>query len=75
MLKSKSRVIVSLVASVLIVIVSFNFVPRDVAILTSRTPPRQVLDYILNFIIFFVAVYLLLTLFTVIIRKVSPRSK
>ena len=75
MLKSKTRFLVSLVASVLIVILSFNSVPRDVAILASRTPMRQMLDYILNFVIFFVTVYLLLSLFTFIINKFSPRSK
>jgi len=75
MLKSKSRFIVSLIASVLIVVLSFYFVPRDVTILASRTPIRQVLDYTLNFVVFFVAVYLLLSLVTLIINKVSPRSR
>ena len=69
MLKSKSRLIVSLVASLLIVIFLFNFVPRDVVILASRTPARQMLDYILNFVVFFAAVYLLLSLFTFIKKK------
>ena len=74
-MKSKSRFIVSLVASVLIVILSFSFVPRDITALASRTPIRQVLDYILNFVVFFGAVYLLLSLFAFIIKRVSPRSK
>jgi hypothetical protein len=74
-LKSKSRFIVSLVASVLIVVFSFYFVPRDVTILASRPPIRQVLDYILNFVVFFVAIYLLLSLVSFIINKVSRRPK
>ena len=61
--------------SVLIVIFSFSFVPRDVAILASRTPAQQVLDYIINFVIFLVAVYLLLSLLALIKRKVFPGSK
>lgn len=75
MVISKSRSIASLAASVLIVILSFTFVPRDIAILAARTPTRQVLDYILNFILFFVVIYVLLTILAFIIKKVSSRSK
>lgn len=75
MLKAKSRLIVSLVISILTVVYLFNFVPRDIAIIASRTPARQVLDYTLNFVIFFVAVYLLLTLLAFVTKKVFPHSK
>ena len=73
MLKRKSRFIISLVTSVLIVIFSLSFVPRDVVVLASRTPARQAFDYILNFVTFFVAVYLLLSLFAFIEKKLRKK--
>ena len=69
MRKNKTRIIISSLASILVVFYVLNFVPRNVMILASRTLPRQILDYIVNFLIFFAVVYLLITLFLYIKKK------
>jgi hypothetical protein len=71
MLKNKIRLTLSAVFSTLFVYYCFNFVPRNVAILATRTLERKILDYILNFAIFFVVFYLILELLAFIFKKRS----
>jgi hypothetical protein len=68
---SKIRIIVSAIASILLVFYFFNFVPRDIAILASRSLGRQILDYALNFAVFFVGFYFLLSVATFLYRKIT----
>ena len=56
------------IVSVVIVIYCFNFIPKYSAILATRTLGRQIADYCLNFLIFFVAIYLFLTLIIYLIK-------
>ncbi|MDP2873936.1 MAG: hypothetical protein Q8N84_01400 [bacterium] len=75
MLKNRYKIVVSALASLLMVFYLFNFIPRNVMLLASRTPTRQVLDYLLNSALFFVGIYLLLSLVAFVTKKVFPRSK
>jgi len=65
----------SLGLSVIIVIYSMNFVPRNVAIMAERTLARQIFNYAINIILFFIVIYLLLSLFTWVYKKIFSRKK
>jgi len=69
MLTKKLKIIVSSVVSALFVFCAFHFNPRNIAILASRSLERQIFAYILNFVIFFVVVYLVLSLFNFLAKK------
>lgn len=71
MLKNKTRLILAAGFSVLAVYYFFNFVPRNVAILATRTSERIILDYTVNFVIFFVVFYLILSLGVYIFKKLA----
>lgn len=58
---SLKRVIVSSVISIALEFYSFNFVPRNINILATRSVYVQIFDYILNFVIFFLIIYLLIS--------------
>jgi surface polysaccharide O-acyltransferase-like enzyme len=75
MFKSKSRIIISSIVSVILVFISFNFNPRDIAILATRSVGRQIFDYVLNFVIFFAAIYLIISLLIFVYNKFVPKSK
>lgn len=70
---SKSRVIVTTVLSILFVFYAFNFVARNTNIIASKTLGVQVFDYALNFVIFFVVIYLALCLLSFIYQKIFTR--
>jgi len=72
---SKLRLIITGIVSILLVFYAFNFVPRNSNIVASRTLGIQVFDYVLNFIIFFVALYLISCLLTYIYQKLFTNSK
>jgi len=56
---SSKRAIISGILSILLVFYFFNFIPRNINILSTRSLGVQIFDYILNFLIFFVIIYLL----------------
>jgi hypothetical protein len=69
MFLSAKRGIISAVLSVLLEFYAFNFVPRNVSIIATRSFSRQIFDYALNFVIFFIAFYLMITLATYLIKR------
>jgi hypothetical protein len=72
---SKVRAIISAVVALILVFYALNFTPRAIAILATRSFVVQVLDYIVNFLLFFVVVYLAATLVAFIIRSFRPKSR
>jgi hypothetical protein len=72
---SKVRAIVSAVVALLLVFYALNFTPRAIAILATRSFVIQVLDYLLNFTLFFVVIYLVASLIAFTIRSFRPKSK
>lgn len=70
---SKTRIIIAGVLSILLVFYFLNFIPRSVNILASRTFVRQILDYLLNFVIFFVATYLPLAAISFLYTKIFKK--
>ena len=53
----------------------FNFVGSDAAIIAARTLPRQILDYVFNFVVFFVFFYLAITFFDCLVKGVRKCLK
>lgn len=51
----------------------FNFVPRNINILATRSLARQTFAYVLNFALFFILAYLFLTLLAYLVRAVSAK--
>lgn len=74
-LNNRGKIIITGVISILAVYGSFNLVPRNMAILASRTPGRQIVDYLINFVLFFIVIYLLWSLAAWMVKKISSRSK
>ncbi|HBL51798.1 MAG TPA: hypothetical protein DDZ05_01055 [Candidatus Blackburnbacteria bacterium] len=68
---SKKRALASAIISLLFVFYAFNFVPRNINLLETRSLLRQLLAFGLNFVLFFIASYLILTL----IASLIPHSK
>jgi len=54
---------------------AFNFVPRNINIIATRSLSVQILDYIFNFLMFFAAIYLAVTLIVYFIKWLSPKNK
>ncbi len=75
MFLSIRRLIIASVLALALEFVAFNFIPAYARIIASRTLPRQVGDWVVNLLVFFVVFYLLLTLAAWLIRKVSPPTK
>jgi len=75
MIKNKLKIIISSIISIVFVFYAFNFNPRNVAILATRSLGRQIFAYILNFVIFGVIIYLILSLFVFIQKKILQTSK
>jgi hypothetical protein len=69
----KIRGIISAVLALLLEFYAFNFVARNINIITTRTLSRQILDYAFNFVIFFIVFYLILTLARYLIKKIFSR--
>lgn len=72
---SKIRTIVSGVLSAILVFYAFNFVPRNINVIATRTLTVQLFDYALNFLIFFIAFYLILSLAMYIYSKVIGKKR
>lgn len=68
---SKKRVLFVSIASLLLEFYAFNFIPRNVNIIATRTIFVKILDYALNFLIFFLAIYLVSTLIIFIVEKLK----
>lgn len=71
MSKSKTRILISLGIATILVFYIFNFVPPAATIVASRTLGRQIFDYVLNIAIFTAVIYLGLSLFSFILRKLK----
>jgi hypothetical protein len=71
---SKNRSIISAILSIIIVFYAFNFVPRNLNIVASRTLLVQIFDYGFNFLIFFISFYLIVSLATYIYWKISEKK-
>lgn len=72
---STKRGVVSVVLALLLEFYAFNFVPRNINIIVTRSLTRQIFDYILNFAIFFIVIYLLVTLIVYISRKFFAKKR
>jgi hypothetical protein len=72
---SKIRLIIAAVIAIILEFYSFNFVPRNANIVASRSLPIQFLDYLLNFVIFFVSIYLVACLLTYVYQKLLKPKK
>ena len=70
---SVRRAIIAAVLALLSEFYAFNFIPRNIAILATRSLSIQIGDYIFNFLIFFIVFYLVLTLGAYLIKKFSPK--
>jgi len=68
---SKKRIFIVSVISLLLEFYAFNFIPRNVNIIATRTIFVKILDYTLNFLIFFLAIYLVSTLIIFIVEKLK----
>jgi hypothetical protein len=71
---SVRRGIIAAVLSLLFEFYAFNFIPRNIAIMATRSSAVQKIDYLINFLIFFIVFYLVLTLGAYLIQKFSPKS-
>jgi hypothetical protein len=69
------RGIIAAVLAIVVEFYAFNFVPRNIAIMATRSLAVQKVDYVINFLIFFIVFYLVLTLGAWLIKKFSPKSK
>lgn len=68
---SKKRALISAIISLTFVFYAFNFVPKNINIIETRSLPRQIFGYGLNFVLFFIVIYLILTL----IARLIPHSR
>ncbi len=75
MFLSIRRGILAAVLALVLEFYAFNFVPRNIAIMATRSFSRQVNDYLINFLLFFIGFYLVLTFAAWLIKKYSPKSK
>lgn len=72
---SLKRAIWSAVGAIIVDFYAFNFVPRNINIIATRSLSVQILDYIFNFAMFFAAIYLIVTLIVYLIKWLSPKNK
>ena len=72
---SIKRGIIAAILAIILEYYAFNFVARNIRIIATRSFPRQIADYALNFAVFFVVFYLILTLGSYIFKKITSKSK
>lgn len=72
---SKPRLIFTGILSALLVFYLLNFIPRNINIVASRSFGGQLFDYFLNFVIFFLVIYIISCLLTFAYQKLSKYSK
>lgn len=70
---SKKRVVVAAAIASLFAFYVFNFVPRNINVLSTRPLARQIFAYVLNFALFFILAYLFLTLLAYLVRTISSK--
>jgi hypothetical protein len=75
MLLSIRRGIIAGFLTLLFEFYAFNFVPRNIAIMATHSLSAQKVDYLINFLLFFIVFYLVLTFGAYLIKKISPKSK
>lgn len=71
---SWKMILLSFGLSVLFVIYSMNFIPRNIAIMAERTLSRQIFNYAVNILLFFVVIYLILSLLVWIYKKILIKN-
>lgn len=71
---SKKRVWAAAILSLVLIFYFFNFVQRNVDIIETRSMGRRIFDYGLNFAIFFVVIYLVLTLLIYLYKLVVTKK-
>jgi hypothetical protein len=71
---SKKRVWAAVILSLALIFYFFNFVQRNIDIIETRSIARKIFDYGLNFAIFFVAIYLALTLLIYLYKLVVTKK-
>jgi hypothetical protein len=69
------RAIIAAVLAAVLEFYAFNFIPRNIAIMATRSPSVQKVDYLINFLLFFIVFYLVLTLGAYLINRFSSKSK
>lgn len=72
---TKLRLVVTAIISLLLVFYLFNFVPRNINIVASRSLAIKIFDYILNFIIFFVVIYIAASLIVFVYQSIFKSTK
>ncbi len=72
---STRRIGLSLPLAIALVAYSFLFVPRNINILTTRTPLVKVLDFALNLVLFFVVIYLVASFLAYLIEIIFRPKK
>jgi hypothetical protein len=75
MLVSMRRGVFAAVLAIVLEFYAFNFIPRNIAIMETRSLAIQKVDYLINFLIFFFAFYLVMTLGAYLVKKFTPKSK
>jgi hypothetical protein len=70
---SKSRGIISSILALVLIFYAFNFIPRNINIIATRSLGRQIFDYLLNFLIFFIVIYSVSSLFSFIYKKLFKK--
>lgn len=70
----KSRLLFASIISIILLFYAFNYIPRNVAIISSRTLSRKMVDYVLNFVLFDTVIYLILSLLAYIRNKIFLRN-
>jgi hypothetical protein len=75
MLISAKRGGICAVITIILEWYAFTFNPRNAAIIATRSTSRQIADYVLNFVIFFLVIYLFTSLIIFIVRKFVSKIK
>jgi hypothetical protein len=75
MFLSIKRGIFASVLALVLEFYAFNIVPRNIAILSTRSFSWRVSDYLVNFLLFFLGFYLLMTLVAWVVKRFSYKPK
>lgn len=73
MFLSKVRAIWSGVLAIILVFVAMNFMQRNINIIATRTTDRVIFDYAFNIVLFFIILYLLISLISFIVLKLRKK--
>jgi hypothetical protein len=75
MLLSIKRGILAAVLALALVYYAFNFIPRNIAVMSTRSVSWRVSDYLINFLLFFIGFYLLMSLVAWVVKRFSHKPK